>query len=190
MALYLIISFSIVPSKSSEEYLVSGHTLADAVRKRKEIQVQIEEREKQEDEERVKQWAKTMSKFKEHGKDDTETPFDFMNSRLDVPQIPQIDADSQPFQALMKLEKQREKERKWKAGQRARMTTQERMDVNAKQNKRVQERKQHPTAKNNCPSIPWHKRIKKDGTPYKIESKLDGRVRKREYRAKKAGKKN
>ena len=70
----------IVPSKSSEEYSASGHTLEDAVRKKEEIQVQIEEKEKQEDEERVKHWAKTISRSKEQGENDDQVLFDFMKS--------------------------------------------------------------------------------------------------------------
>ena len=89
-----------------------------------------------------------------------------MTSRLDVPQI---DIPSHPVQALIELEKKRKWERERKAKQRAKMTTQERLDMNAKQNKRVQERKQQPTNSLNCPSIPWRKRIKKDGTPYKVD---------------------
>jgi len=86
-----------------------------------------------------------------------EAGFDFMTSRLDVPQI---DIPSQPVQALIELEKKRKWERERKAKQRAKMTTQKRLDMNAKQNKRVQERKQQPTNSLNCPSIPWRKRIK------------------------------
>lgn len=77
---HLFFYIHIVPSKSSEEYSALGHTLADAVRKKKEIQVQIEEKEKQEDEERVKHWAKTISRSKEQGENDDQVLFDFMKS--------------------------------------------------------------------------------------------------------------
>ena len=107
-----------------------------------------------------------------------------MTSRLDVPQI---DIPSQPVQALIELEKKRKWERERKAKQRAKMTTQERLDMNAKQNKRVQERKQQPTNSLNCPSIPWRKRIKKDGTPYKVDpcERTKACYRMRAHRAKK-----
>ena len=163
---------------------------------------------KQEDEERVKHWAKANSKLnaQERGeiyivvlryvlsnnvhlmltmfKVEEEAGFDFMTSRLDVPQI---DIPSQPVQALIELEKKRKWERERKAKQRAKMTTQERLDMNAKQNKRAQERKQQPTNSLNCPSIPWRKRIKKDGTPYKVDpcERTKACYRMRAHRAKK-----